>query len=153
AGGGAGNHVADFVAIEPPRLDELLGVDGDLLAQRLGEEAHHQGRREWPGLGGEVADAPAAYVGFLADLAPDRVLQCLTRFHESRKAGKPGAGTAAAAAEQCALAPDGEHDHDRIDAWKVMRLAAGAMPRPAPRHDLTRCPTLRAKAVPRVPID
>jgi peptidase M20/M25/M40-like protein len=153
AGGGAGDHVADLVTFKPASLDELLRVDGDLLGQRLSEEAHHQGRRKRPRLGGEVADAPTMYAGLLADLAADCVLQCLTRFHEPGKAGKSRAGAAAATAEQGTLASDREHDHDRVDARKVMRLAGRAVSRPTTRHRLARRPALRAKAVPRVPID
>src|SRR5215472_18176085 len=149
--GGARDHVTDLLAAEPARLDKLLGVDRDLFAQRLGEKAHHQGRREWPRLRGEVADAPTADARLLADLAPHRVLERLTRLHVAGETGEPGARAAASAAEERALAPDRQHDDDRVDAREMMRLAAWAMARPATGRHFARCPALRAEAVPRVP--
>src|SRR5437879_11549991 len=37
AGRGTRHHLPDLVAREPARLGELLGVDGDLLGQGLGD--------------------------------------------------------------------------------------------------------------------
>src|SRR5208283_5746592 len=137
-------------AVEPARFDQFLGVDRDLLGQRLGQEAHHQGRWERPWLRGEVADAPAADARLLPDLPAHRILQRLARLHEPSEAGEAGTGAPVPAAEQRALAPDREHDDDRVDARKVMRFAVRATPRPATGRHVARRSALGAEAVPRM---
>ena len=125
----------------------------DLLAQRLGQQPHHQGRWKRPGLRGEIAHPPDANARFLEDLAPHRLLDRLARLHESGEAGEPGADPPPTAAEQAALALDREHDHDRVDARIMVRPAIRAAPPPSGRVDRARRPALRAKAVPRVPVE
>ena len=145
--------VADLVAREPARLGELLGVDGDLLGQGLGEKPHHQARRKRPRLRGQVAHAPAADARLLADLAAHGLLRGLARLDEAGEAGEPGARAPPVAAEQGPLAADREHDHDGIGAREVRRPARRALPFPAGRRHPGRRSALGAEAMAGVPVE
>src|SRR6202035_3992832 len=147
------DHCPGLVALEPAHLGELFGVDRDLLGQRFAEEAHHQARRKRPWLRGEIAYPPDLNARFLEDFATHSLLQSLARFHETGETRESSPGAPVAAAQQAPLAPDREHDHDRVDARKVVRLAIGAMPHPAARDDSARRAALRAVAVPGMPVD
>src|ERR1041385_2705697 len=84
--GGARHHGADLVAMKPARLRQLLRIDRDLLREALAQKAHHQARREWPGLAGKVFYATDADVGFLVNLAPHALFKRLSRLHKAGQA-------------------------------------------------------------------
>ena len=123
------------------------------LRLRLGEAADHQRGRKGPGLRGQVDDARAGDAGLLADLAPHRVLDRLAglekpgqrRIHARREAGL--------APDQAALAVDGQHDHDRVDARKMLCVAGRAFAPPAGGGDLAPGPAIGAEAVAVVPVE
>ena len=121
----AGEHRGGLRAAEPARILDLLGVDGDLFGQRLRMAADHQRHREGPRLRGEIGHAPADDAGLLLDLAAHRGLDRLAVLDEARERRIDATGEARAASEEAAIAPDGEHDRDRIGARKccVLQLA------------------------------
>jgi len=50
----AGKNFAHFGTWNPAGTLELIGVDAYLLRVGGQDEAHHQRRREWPGLAGDI---------------------------------------------------------------------------------------------------
>src|SRR5262245_48719748 len=149
----ARHHLADLVAVEPARLGELLGIDRDLLGQRLGQKADHQARRKRPGLRRQVAHAPAADARLFAHLAAHGLLERLARLDEAGEAREPGARPPPVAAEQAAPAVDREHDHHGIGTREVRGLAVRAASHPTGRCDPGRRAALGAEAVPGVPVE
>src|SRR6185437_13536822 len=130
-----------------------MRVDDDLLADPLGEKAHHQGRRERPRLRAQVLDPADIDPGLLHDLPPYAFLRRLARLHEPGEARKARAGAALVAAEEAVFAADGQHDCDWVGARVVLGLAFWAAPFPPGLVDPGFGAALGAEPVPGVPVD
>src|SRR5262249_425334 len=119
----AAQHGDDFLALEPARIVKLAAVHNNVARQRLGATAGHQRGTEGPGGGRERGARAAAYADLLARLPANRLLDRLARLHESGKTRPHALGKPVRAAENAALARNGEHDHDRIGARKMLGRA------------------------------
>src|SRR5204862_206472 len=108
-------HVGVIVSDQIVRRHQREGANVS-LEDFIAQKAHHQTRRKRPRLRGEVADTSDLNTGFLENFAAHRLFQSLARLHETGETREPSPGTPVAAAQQTALAPDREHNHDRIDA-------------------------------------
>ena len=82
----ARHHLPDLIAVEPARLGELLGIDGDLLGQGLGKKPDHQGRRKRPRLRSQVACAPTTDARLLADFSAHGLLRGFAGLDEAGEA-------------------------------------------------------------------
>src|SRR5262245_2067601 len=122
AGGTAGERVAG----EPPRVLELVGVDGDLAARVLGDEAHHELARERPVLAADVLDVLHVDADFLLHLALHRALQTLAVVDEPRDERVASGRPARLAREEHAVAVAHEHDHRRVQVRIVLVATARA---------------------------
>ena len=110
------------------------------FAKRLCVAADHQRHRERPRLGREIGHRPARNAGFLQRLAPHRLLDRFARLDKAREARPHAGAEAALPAEQAALAIDRQHDHHRIGAREVLRLAARTVAPPTGvRHVPSAC--------------
>src|SRR5207302_8126193 len=100
----------DEAPLEPARILELAGIDGDL--GRLGprREAEHDRGGEGPGLRGVVANLADADAGLLTYLARHRILETLARLDEAGQGRVLALGPGTLAAEQSALAIGHQHD-------------------------------------------
>src|SRR5262249_45368968 len=122
--GGAGGKV---VAVEPPRVLELLLVDRDRSARIAGDEADHQLAREGPVLAPDVLDVRHVDAHLLLDLAGDCPLERLAVVDEAgdqgvaprRPAGLPGQ-------KDPGTVPD-EGDHGGMEVRVVLVPAARAL--------------------------
>src|SRR5690606_14314747 len=146
-------HLCDLIAAEPADILELGLVTRDLAAERLGEEADHQGGGDRPGLAGKIAYATDADAGLLEDLAPHRVLERFARLHEAGKARIHARREAGLTPEQAALTVDREHDGHRVGARKVRRATLRAVAAPAGIGHLREGSAQSAEAVRPVPVD
>src|SRR5579884_1147021 len=110
--------------------------------------AEHQRRREWPGLACDIAYIADPDSRLLKELAGDRRLEIFADLDEP--------GERRIAARRILWLPSkwepavmlGEHDHDRVDARKMLRGARRATPRPAAPDDIGRMTAGGAEAVP-----
>ena len=95
------------------------------------DEAHHQGRRERPGLARHVAHIGHFDPDLLPDLTSDRALQGLPRLHEARERGEPALAPGLASTQQAPVtAIVHDHDHGRIGTREVLAGIVGADPDP-----------------------
>src|SRR6185437_4163678 len=99
-------------------------------------EAEHQRRWERPRLRGDEYRIPGDDPGFFLHLTYDGLLGRFPRRDESREhRAAPSRPAGASSEQQGPVVLDG-HDHDRVRAGKVVRPAAGALPRVAGLRDL-----------------
>src|SRR6185437_2419541 len=75
--------VPDEVALEPARVLQLVAVDGDRRAARLGGEAQHDRGGERPGLRGMIAHLADNDAGLLVNLARHRILEAFAGLDEA----------------------------------------------------------------------
>src|SRR5262249_6053057 len=113
--------------------------------------ADHQRGRKRPGLRSEIGDPAAAYADLLARLPANRLLDRLARLHESGKTRPHALGKPVRAAKHAALARNGEHDHDRISARKMLRCALRTVAPPAALDQRAGRSAIRAETMPPVP--
>src|ERR1700733_6305687 len=116
-------HQCELVAVKPARVFKLVAVHDNGVGQRLGMAADHDRRRKRPRLRGEIAYAPAVDTGLLGHFAPHRFLDGFPRLGEAGQARPHGRREAPRAAKHAAFTQDHQHDHDRIGARKMLRLA------------------------------
>ena len=152
-GVGAGEQQRRLVAVEPARPFQLVRIDGDVARQGLRVHADHHRHRERPGLAGEIAHRAGMDAGLLHGLAPHRLLEGLAGFDEAGETGPHARREAGGAAEQALVAVDGEHDHHRVGARKMLRAAIRAFAPPAGLGDDEALAAIGAEAAPGVPGD
>jgi len=116
-------HQSELVAVKPACVFKLVAVHDDGVGQRLGMAADHDRRWKRPRLRGEISYAPAGDAGLLEHFAPHRFLDGFPRLGEAGKARPHGRRETPRAAKHAAFAQDREHDHDRIGAREMLRLA------------------------------
>jgi hypothetical protein len=117
------------------------------------EAADHEGRRERPRLRRSVDDFVDIQPDLLLDLAPHGFFDGFALVDEAREgtveAGRPGL----LAAEDAAVARPDDHDHHRVCAREVFRLAGRALARGPGVARLRGVATTGAEAVAVVPVE
>ena len=98
----------------------------EFAAFGFGETADHQGGGEGPGLIGAIGHCPRLQPHFLHQFAAHRFLDGLARFDEPGQRRKHPAGKLLAAPDQTMVAMRRQHDHHRIGAGEMLRLALAA---------------------------
>ena len=78
-------HGLNFVALKPARRFKFLGIDDDVIVERLADQPDHQARGKGPGLVRMKFDVANPDAGFLENFPPRRLFNRLARFHEAGK--------------------------------------------------------------------
>src|SRR5260221_6046645 len=115
----------DEGAVVPARVLKLALIDADLGAARLRVKAEHDRGRERPGLRGMVRDVIDEDAGLLIDLACHRFLQALARLDKAGQGRVHSRRPDALAPQEAAITVMDQHDHRRVGARKILRLAGG----------------------------
>src|SRR5260370_21019637 len=115
----------DEGAVVPARVLKLALIDADLGAARRRVKAEPDRGRERPGLRGMVRDVIDEDAGLLIDLAFPRFLQALARLDKAGQGRVHSRRPDALAPQEAAITVMDQHDHRRVGARKILRLAGG----------------------------
>src|SRR5829696_154596 len=160
-GDGAWPGQPEFARIEPlgelgPRepvcRSDLLCINANLGCRRARKEANHHRTRKRPRLATEIVHVGQRDVGFLTDLAMDRLLQGFAGLHEAGQHRHPGTPRGLAAQQDSVSSVDDRDDHSWIRPWKMIFTAGFAVSREAAVDHDCPAPTARAVRFPTMPV-
>ena len=78
-------HGLNFIALKPARRFKFLGINHDVIGERLADQPDHQARGKGPWLVRMKFDVANPDAGFLENFPPRRLFNRLARLHEARK--------------------------------------------------------------------